>query len=170
MSLSLRYCGSHPPPWQTYCKGPTLPVGVIRFIVSWYQSQQVWVRWKAMLSEPFSVTRWVWQGCLVSPIWYIDDLLMELAESGVGCHWNELFVGALAYADSGRYWVSVNVLVLLTPWSSILIKHSASDSPDVKDNSFVSFHVLWTTYWMLLFCHSSWTHIHCWCVGWGWYL
>ena len=31
---------------------------------------------------------------------------MELAESGVGCHWDSLFVGALAYADD---------LTLLTP-------------------------------------------------------
>ena len=30
-----------------------------RFILSWYQSQQVRVRWKAALSEPFSVTRGV---------------------------------------------------------------------------------------------------------------
>ena len=30
---------------------------------------------------------------------YIDDLLMELAESGVGCHWDGSFVSALAYAD-----------------------------------------------------------------------
>ena len=42
---------------------------------------------------------------------YIDELLMELAESGVGCHWDGLFVGALAYADN---------LTLLTPSPSAL--------------------------------------------------
>ena len=41
---------------------------------------------------------------------YIDDL-MELAESGVGCHWDGLFVGALAYADN---------LTLLAPSPSVL--------------------------------------------------
>ena len=31
---------------------------------------------------------------------YIDDLLQEPADSGVGCHWDNLFVGALAYVDN----------------------------------------------------------------------
>ena len=91
-----------------------LPIGVTRFILSWYQSQQDWIRWKAALSEPFSVTREVRQGGVLSPILfslYIDDLLMELAESGVGCHWDGLFVGALAYADD---------LTLLAPSPSVL--------------------------------------------------
>ena len=77
-----------------------LPIDVTRFILSWYQSQQVRVRWKAALSESFSVTRGVRQEGVLLPILfslYIDDLLMELAESGVGCHWDGLFVGALAY-------------------------------------------------------------------------
>ena len=30
---------------------------------------------------------------------YIDDLLHELEKSGVGCYWNQHFVGALCYAD-----------------------------------------------------------------------
>ena len=30
---------------------------------------------------------------------YIDDLLLELAQSKVGCHWYGTFAGALAYAD-----------------------------------------------------------------------
>ena len=71
---------------------------------------------------------------------YIDDL-MELAESGVGCHWDGLFVGALAYADN---------LTLLAPSPPVLRmllhiserfsvanylkfnpeKHNASDFPD----------------------------------------
>ena len=36
-----------------------LPIGVTRFIRLWYQSQQLRVRWKATLSEPFSVMRGV---------------------------------------------------------------------------------------------------------------
>ena len=38
------------------------------------------------------------QGGVLSPILftvYIDDLLIELEKKGVGCHWNNLFVGAL---------------------------------------------------------------------------
>ena len=38
----------------------------------------------------------------VSPILftiYIDDLLAELEELGVGCYWNNHFLGAVCYAD-----------------------------------------------------------------------
>ena len=39
---------------------------------------------------------------MISPILftlYIDDLLYELELSGVGCFWDDQFVGALAYVD-----------------------------------------------------------------------
>ena len=108
MSLSLRYCGSHPPPWEAHCKGHT------------HRSHKIYTfmipistgpgSLKGLLSELFSVTRGVWQG-LVSPIPYTDDLLMELAGSGVACHWDGLFIGTLGYADD---------LTLLEPTSSAL--------------------------------------------------
>ena len=43
-------------------------------------------------------------------IW-IDGLLQKLAESGVGCHWGNLFAGAVCYADD---------IVLLAPCPSAL--------------------------------------------------
>ena len=42
---------------------------------------------------------------------YLDGLLEELSNSGVGCYWGFLFVGALAYADD---------IVLLAPCASAL--------------------------------------------------
>ena len=41
-------------------------------------------------------------GAVISPILfalYTDDLLYELEQSGVGCFWDDLFVGPLAYVD-----------------------------------------------------------------------
>ena len=46
----------------------------------------------------FSISQGVWQGVFFHPLNF-DDLLQELADSGVGCHWDNLFVGVLAYAD-----------------------------------------------------------------------
>ena len=47
---------------------------------------------------------------------YIDDLLKELSLSNVGCYWDNVFVGALAYADD---------LTLLAPSPSVLRKFLA---------------------------------------------
>ena len=43
----------------------------------------------------------------------IDDLLKELSHSSAGCYWENIFVGALAYADD---------LTLLAPSPSVLGK------------------------------------------------
>ena len=54
------------------------------------------------------------QGGVLSPVLfavYLDGLLEELSESGVGCYWGHLFAGALCYADD---------LVLLAPCASAL--------------------------------------------------
>ena len=48
------------------------------------------------------MSRGVWQGGILSPILftlYLDDLLIELARTNVGCYWDDMFVGALVYAD-----------------------------------------------------------------------
>ena len=54
------------------------------------------------------------QGGVLSPYLfavYLDGLLVELSNSGVGCYWGSLFVCALAYADD---------IVLLAPCASEL--------------------------------------------------
>ena len=60
------------------------------------------VSWNGVQSDAVTVSRGVWQGGVISPILfalYIDDLLYELEQSGVGCYLDDLFVGALTYAD-----------------------------------------------------------------------
>ncbi len=60
-------------------------------------------RWSYNLSlHLFSVTNGVKQGGLISAILfcvYMDDLLKELANSGLGCHMDSMFAGAFDYAE-----------------------------------------------------------------------
>ena len=91
-----------------------LPCHLVCFLVSWYKNQSMAVRWDESLSVPFTVSNGVRQGGVLSPILftlYIDDLLTDLSNLGVGCYWGHLFAGALCYADD---------LVLLAPSPSAL--------------------------------------------------
>ena len=91
-----------------------LPLPVVRFLSFWYSSQKMKVRWEKSLSDPFHVSNGVRQGGVLSPVLfsvYLDGLLQKLADSGVGCHWGNLFAGAVCYADD---------IVLLAPCPSAL--------------------------------------------------
>ena len=58
-------------------------------------------------SASFSVSNSVRQGGVLSPIlffMYIDDLLVDLSNLGVGCFWESLYAGALCYADDLVLW------------------------------------------------------------------
>ena len=44
-----------------------LPLAIIRFLLSWYTTQCMRVRWKSFLSEPFCVSNGVRQGSVLSP-------------------------------------------------------------------------------------------------------
>ena len=87
---------------------------VVRTLLSWYSDQLVSVRWNSAHSEMFSVANGVRQGGVLSPILftvYIDDLLSQLEDAGIGCYWNHHYVGAICYADD---------IVLLAPSPSAL--------------------------------------------------
>ena len=67
-----------------------------------YTGNTACVSWAGFVSDYFTVCNGVRQGGVVSPILfciYIDDLLLRLSLSGVGCYIGLSFVGALAYAD-----------------------------------------------------------------------
>ena len=84
--------------------------------MSWYSMQKMQVRWDLSLSEPFSVSNGVRQGSVISPYLfsvYLDGLLVDLCNSGVGCYWGCSFVGAFSYADD---------VVLLAPCASAMRK------------------------------------------------
>ena len=79
-----------------------LPPAVVRVLLAWYTDQKAGVRWNGSLSNKFSISNGVRQGGVLSPILftiYIDDLLLELEQQGIGCYWNHIFAGAVCYAE-----------------------------------------------------------------------
>ena len=64
-----------------------LPTAVIRFffLLLWYTTQELTVRWNASFSSPINVSNGVRQGGVISPIlftMYIDELFKRLLKSG----------------------------------------------------------------------------------------
>ena len=91
-----------------------LPVSILRFLLSWYQSQSLSVRWNSTFSTSFGVSNGVRQGGVLSPLLfavYIDELLIRLERLRTGCYSGCFFAGALCYADD---------IVLLAPSPSAL--------------------------------------------------
>jgi len=71
-------------------------------MVNIYTGQLVKVLRNCVYSQNFPVINGVKQGGILSPVlfWvYIDELLLALRQTNVGCFMGSWFVGALAYAD-----------------------------------------------------------------------
>jgi len=78
-----------------------------------YTNNVARVLWNGIASKS-CVENGVREGGIISPILfcvYLDGLLVQLRNSGIGCHIGNFFVGALAYADD---------LALLTPSASAM--------------------------------------------------
>ena len=90
-----------------------LPTPVLGLLIAWYQEQQMRIKWNQTFSDPFSVSNGVRQSGVLTPIFFTIyiDLLVQLKELGVGCHWNHHFIGVVYYADD---------LTLLAPSPSAL--------------------------------------------------
>ena len=75
---------------------------VARVLASMYLSQDIRVRWNSFTSHACAVSNGVKQGGVVSPILfinYVDELLLRLQRSGVGCYVGDIFCGCFSYAD-----------------------------------------------------------------------
>ena len=86
-----------------------IPVYILNVLLYLYEKQQIRCRWGTVTSEYFAVTNGVRQGAILSPLLfniYMDELLMKLKSTGIGCHIGPHHVGALGYADD---------LVLMSP-------------------------------------------------------
>ena len=79
-----------------------VPFCIIRLLLDSYIKQQARILWNNYNARYFNVCNGVKQGGVLSPILfnlYIDGLLIRLQKSGVGCHMNNIYMGALSYAD-----------------------------------------------------------------------
>ena len=79
-----------------------LPILIIRLILDSYLRQSVCVMWDSCKSEYFKMYNGVKQGGVISCHLfnlYIDPLLVQLSNSGHGCHIAGVYAGALSYAD-----------------------------------------------------------------------
>ena len=91
-----------------------LPKSVIRLYFDNYLRQIYCVIWRDYKSEYFNVSSGVKQGGVISHIFfslYIDPLLLALSKSQIGCHMNNVYIGALSYAnDITIIWPSIRGL------------------------------------------------------------
>uniref|UniRef100_A0A0P4VXS2 Reverse transcriptase domain-containing protein n=1 Tax=Scylla olivacea TaxID=85551 RepID=A0A0P4VXS2_SCYOL len=75
---------------------------ICRLLLNMYVNQKLSVRWNDLLSSTFEVSNGVKQGGVISPILYcvyVDGLLTELRDSGVGCYMGGTYAGAFGFAD-----------------------------------------------------------------------
>ena len=79
-----------------------VPVQIRRLLLDMYTRQKMKTVWNGSESSEFSVKNGVKQGGILSPILfclYIDELLLRINESGLGCHIGHLSYAGLGYAD-----------------------------------------------------------------------
>ena len=73
-----------------------------RILRKWYQSTICTVLWDGEQSHPFNIKQGVKQGAVLSTLLYslfVNDLLVELEQSGLGVKMGNIFCGAPIYAD-----------------------------------------------------------------------
>ena len=80
-----------------------LPTVVLRALIFIYEQQYAWVKWgNSQKSSIFQISNGTRQGSVLSPALfsvYVQDLLDELQNLGVGCYVGNTFLGAIAWAD-----------------------------------------------------------------------
>ena len=111
-----------------------IPSVVIRLLINLYTTHKLRIMWNGSFSEIISVKNGVKQGGILSPILfcvYLDNLILSLVNSGVGCYMGHICLSVLAYADD---------VVILAPTASAMRKLLAicdgfANEYDVKFNA-----------------------------------
>ena len=79
-----------------------LPSYFVHTLHNWYSRLNVKIKWQNSLSSPMMVLSGVRQGGVLSGHLfnlYVNDLLTSLRNKDLGCHLDNMFIGALMYAD-----------------------------------------------------------------------
>ena len=111
------------------------PAVVLRLLVHMYMNQSCFIRWNSIESEVFSVKNGVRQGAILSPSLfcvYLDTLLCQLRDAGVGCHIGGTFLGAFGYADDVLLLAPTRqaLQIMLTICENFATSHSMQFSTD----------------------------------------
>ena len=80
----------------------SVPAVVVRILIHIYEEQKGFVKLSDFTSETFGITNGTRQGSVLSPTLfsvYLDELLEQLRQLGVGCHVGGWWYGAVCYAD-----------------------------------------------------------------------
>ena len=75
-----------------------VPFCIIRLLMDSFERQMARVMWNSHVSDYFSISNGVKQGGVISPVLfnlYLYNLLISLKQSGLGCHINGMYMGAL---------------------------------------------------------------------------
>ena len=78
------------------------PLCLIEILINWYSKCFCQVKWESSLSRVFILDHGIRQGGILSPYCfsvYVNDALVTLVNSGLGCSFYGLNFGALMYAD-----------------------------------------------------------------------
>lgn len=79
-----------------------IPLCLLLIIIFWHLNMKGRVKWGNSYSEPFIIPLGTKQGGISSPGYfslYVNDLILLLRKSGVGCHLIKWFIGCILFAD-----------------------------------------------------------------------
>ena len=79
-----------------------VPKNIVHTLVDWYTNSYIYVKWSGVISTCYKISSGVRQGGVLSPVLfnlYVDDVLVDLQRSQLGCVVKEHVLNSFMYAD-----------------------------------------------------------------------